>query len=410
MRLATIPLWFAAAFVYLFTAGAAGAVDVLVSGGDVLLVIDVDDDGPDETEDCRYRVTLSGSRYTITAVQDPVTLRACTGNFFLDLRDSGQDDSSDWAEFDKSSSGVDTSGRVPGFPGTSGFLTEPYEIEIIDESGHPDGPPLDMNWIRFEDPPGGDNVRSEFFICDNNGPVLAVEVIEDLLVMHAPLVPYPTASEPDFVTLRNVPFERAPPDAGALVNLDVYLPVTDDGHFTIANATTPDEPFIDIDTASLTDCDSLINLEPPEPVVLINSAMSDAWFNPDTSGQGFFIIVWEGTKQVFLSWFTFETGRPPPEVKSILGEPGHRWLTAQGEYIGDAATLDVYLTEGGIFNQPVPPAATRADPIGTIVIQWTGCNAGTLTYDLPALELAGEIPIQRIVLDNVPACLAAQAQ
>jgi hypothetical protein len=31
-----------------------------------------------------------------------------------------------------------------------------------------------------------------------------------------------------------------------------------------------------------------------------------------------------------------------------------------------------------------------------------------LSYDLPALSLSGDIPIERIRLDNVPACEAAQ--
>ena len=47
-------------------------------------------------------------------------------------------------------------------------------------------------------------------------------------------------------------------------------------------------------------------------------------------------------------------------------------------------------------------------PIGTIDITWTDCNAATLSYDVPSHGLAGDIPLQRIVPDNVPACEAAQ--
>ena len=56
------------------------------------------------------------------------------------------------------------------------------------------------------------------------------------------------------------------------------------------------------------------------------------------------------------------------------------------------------------------PAPDPALLVGTIEIVWTGCNAGVLTYDLPALGLSGEIPIERIVLDKVAACQAAQPQ
>jgi hypothetical protein len=37
--------------------------------------------------------------------------------------------------------------------------SDTYEFEFIDESGFPNGRPLDMNRIRFEDPPGGENVK-----------------------------------------------------------------------------------------------------------------------------------------------------------------------------------------------------------------------------------------------------------
>jgi len=139
---------------------------------------------------------------------------------------------------------------------------------------------------------------------------------------------------------------------------------------------------------------------------LINTAISDAWFFPGTNGQGFFIIVWEGSKFIFLSWFTYDTERPPEDVLAMLGEPGHRWLTAQGPYDGDTATLDVFVSSGGTFDSADPEVITVQD--GTITIKWTGCNSGILTYNIPSLGLMGEIPIERIVLDNVPACEAAQ--
>jgi plastocyanin len=143
------------------------------------------------------------------------------------------------------------------------------------------------------------------------------------------------------------------------------------------------------------------------PAFVINTALSDAWYDPLTGGQGFFIIVWEDVETVFLSWFTYDTERPPQDVTANLGEPGHRWLTAQGPYNGDTATLTLYETAGGVFDAPTP-VPDPALQVGTIDIIWTGCNAGLLSYDLPSLSLSGDIPIQRIVLDNVPACEAAQ--
>ena len=79
-----------------------------------------------------------------------------------------------------------------------------------------------------------------------------------------------------------------------------------------------------------------------------------------------------------------------------------------GGYEGDTATLDVFLSTGGVLDSPEPPVVTDQTPIGTITIKWTSCNSGTLTYNIPSLNLMGTIPIERIVLDNVAACESGQ--
>ena len=147
-----------------------------------------------------------------------------------------------------------------------------------------------------------------------------------------------------------------------------------------------------------------------EVVFKINSGLSDAWFFPDTAGQGFFIIVWEDSKLIFLAWFTYDTERPPEDVSAILGEPGHRWLTALGPFDGDTAVLDVFLSSGMVFDSGEPPVTTEQMEGATIEIVWSDCKTGLVTYNIPSLGLMGEIPIERIVEDKVAACEAAQAQ
>jgi sugar lactone lactonase YvrE len=141
-----------------------------------------------------------------------------------------------------------------------------------------------------------------------------------------------------------------------------------------------------------------------EPVFSINAGLNDAWFNPDTAGQGFFLTVFEDIQMMFLAWFTYDTERPPDDVEAILGEPGHRWITAFGPYDGDTAELDIEITSGGVFDSAVPAVSQQAD--GTVSVQFDGCNSGTVTYDIFSLALAGEVPIERIALDNVPVCEA----
>lgn len=136
----------------------------------------------------------------------------------------------------------------------------------------------------------------------------------------------------------------------------------------------------------------------------INPGLSDAWFDPPTSGQGFLITVFEDAGLVFLAWFTFDIERPAGDTTAILGEPGHRWLTAQGPYDGDTAVLDVYMTAGGVFDSP-QPAVDEPQVIGAITVHWADCNSATLSYDIEAAG-QGTIPLQRITPDNIPLCEA----
>jgi hypothetical protein len=138
----------------------------------------------------------------------------------------------------------------------------------------------------------------------------------------------------------------------------------------------------------------------------INPGLNDAWFNLTTSGQGFLITVFPDIKQMFLAWFTFDTERPAEDVTAMLGEPGHRWLTAQGPYDGDTANLTIFVTEGGIFDAAEPFASTDLAGDGTLTIEFADCSSGLVKYQITSLGISGEIPIQRISPDNVPLCEA----
>ena len=139
----------------------------------------------------------------------------------------------------------------------------------------------------------------------------------------------------------------------------------------------------------------------------INPGLNDAWYNPETSGQGFLISVFPEIESMFLAWFTFDTERPDPSVNAFLGDPGHRWLTAQGEFSGNKAVLKIYVTEGGIFDSGTPVPVARQD--GTMTVEFSDCTAGTVSYDIPSIDRQGVIPIERIVSDNVPLCEALAA-
>lgn len=134
----------------------------------------------------------------------------------------------------------------------------------------------------------------------------------------------------------------------------------------------------------------------------INAGLDGAWYNPDTDGQGFFISVFPEIGQLFLAWFTYDVERPPGSVTADLGDPGHRWLTAFGAYSGNQAELDIDIAEGGIFDDSPPVPSHRGD--GTITLDFSGCNAGTVTYEIPSIGKQGVVPIERLALDNMLLC------
>jgi hypothetical protein len=146
--------------------------------------------------------------------------------------------------------------------------------------------------------------------------------------------------------------------------------------------------------------------------IQINAGMSDAWSNPDTSGQGFFITVFPDIQYMFLAWFTFDTERPDESVSAILGEPGHRWLVAEGKYADNQAVLDAYYAVGGLFDTTPTPELERI-VVGTMIVEFTDCSAGTITYDYdipPDINLQGVVPIQRVWAANAELCEALQDQ
>ena len=117
---------------------------------------------------------------------------------------------------------------------------------------------------------------------------------------------------------------------------------------------------------------------------------------------GFLIIVFPGIQQVFLAWFTYDAVRPAEEIGALLGDPGHRWLTAQGPYFGNKAILDIYVISGGVFDSSTPQPVTEPD--GKIILDFSSCSRGTVTYDITSNNWQNVIPIERVVLDNVTLC------
>jgi hypothetical protein len=135
-----------------------------------------------------------------------------------------------------------------------------------------------------------------------------------------------------------------------------------------------------------------------------NHALSGAWYNSTTAGQGILMEIYEQSKFVFLAWFTYDTSQPDPGVPYQVGHSGHRWLTAQGNYEpgSKSFTIPVYLVTGGLFDDPtaVNPAADE----GSITVTFQDCMNATVSYQLTAANVSGNFSMIRILNDNASYC------
>lgn len=147
----------------------------------------------------------------------------------------------------------------------------------------------------------------------------------------------------------------------------------------------------------------------PNEGFTINANLSDAWYYPGTEGQGFSLSVFPDQRKLLLIWFTYDTELPGEDAIATIGDPGQRWMTAQGTYAGAQAELQLYSSSGGIFDQS--PPVPEHEHVGSVLLQFEDCASGSVFYDIPALGQTyrtGLIPIQRVALDNVTHCERSQ--
>ncbi len=136
--------------------------------------------------------------------------------------------------------------------------------------------------------------------------------------------------------------------------------------------------------------DHLLN----SPDFQINAGHSGAWFNPDTSGQGQFIDVVPEDQTMFLSWFTYTDAASANPTEQ-------RWLTALGNYSGNSAVLDLYETLGGKFDDP---QVVSTNKVGEVTVSFSNCELGQMAYDIPAENLHGVFPMQRVIAGSGNVC------
>ena len=162
---------------------------------------------------------------------------------------------------------------------------------------------------------------------------------------------------------------------------------------------------------NLAGCNSIEEILATVDISKINPGLNDAWYYPETDGQGFFITIFPDLGVVSLAWFTYDTELPADDVQANLGDPGHRWLTALGPIEGNQVMMNIDMTSGGIFDTATDIQHT--DPPGsdgTIKLTFDSCNSGTVEYDITSINRQGTVPIRRVADDNIVLCEALNAE
>lgn len=149
--------------------------------------------------------------------------------------------------------------------------------------------------------------------------------------------------------------------------------------------------------------DHRVRIYAANSALMMNAGLNDAWFNPEASGQGFFLTVFPVIGGASVAWFTYDTAPPAPDAIANLGAPEHRWFTGFGYLRQNRVEMDIELTKGGLFDSTQP--APERSSTGRLILQFEDCKSATVSYELPGIgAYLRVIPLQRVAGDNITLC------
>jgi hypothetical protein len=197
------------------------------------------------------------------------------------------------------------------------------------------------------------------------------------------------------VAVYSAPFNSANPIANRIALLS-------DAYYEAVNLNSGQNYYFVVSPSDSAATGNYFYLVTPGTDLHIDPVLSGGWYDPASSGQGFFFDVLGHEQILFIGWFTYDLQRPAGNVQAMMGDPGHRWLTAFGNFATTTAALELEVTTGGVFNQG---GGVNQVVDGSIDLEFFDCNTGQVTYDLGSVGEAGVIQIQRISNINSRACV-----
>ena len=123
----------------------------------------------------------------------------------------------------------------------------------------------------------------------------------------------------------------------------------------------------------------------PNDGSVVNPSMSASWYNPAESGHGIMIHLFD-SQTAWMCWFTFDL------------DGNTTWICALGVVEGDTITFeDAFQVEGGAFPPNFDPDQIVEVPWGSIVVEFTGCNTGEMSWTTNAEGFeSGDMPLVRL--------------
>ena len=125
--------------------------------------------------------------------------------------------------------------------------------------------------------------------------------------------------------------------------------------------------------------------------------LSGLWYQPETSGQGFYFEIRPEQSIVFGGWYTYADVASASSEKDSKSGPRHRWFTVSAPFTfgQTSSSMTIYRNTGGNFDAP---PITQGVPVGTATLTFQSCTSGRLDYEinLDGTARTGSIPLTRL--------------
>ncbi|WP_223788905.1 S8 family serine peptidase [Marinicella meishanensis] len=132
----------------------------------------------------------------------------------------------------------------------------------------------------------------------------------------------------------------------------------------------------------------------------LNKNAAGPWFNAEQSGHGLFVEVSDGggsgEDRVTTFWYAYVDGQP-------------RWLFGTGLSEGDAATIEMFTTSGGIAPPNFDPSDVNIEPWGSLTFDFTTQNNGQISWQSDVAGFSsGSMPMTKLaaISDSPRSCLS----